>query len=422
VDVGWKLKVDNLYKIFGGSESEALEESRAGAPRDEIHRNLGSVAAVAGVSFSVREGEVFVVMGLSGSGKSTLIRCINRLISPSDGHVLVDGEEISNASEQRLRELRRTKIAMVFQNFALFPHKTVALNVEYGLMVRGVPRSERRERALKALDLVSLRKWADTPPGTLSAGMQQRVGLARALAVDPDILLMDEPFGALDPLVRREMQKELLELQSRFHKTIVFITHDLNEALFLGDRIAIMKDGKFVQVATPLELVTAPADDYVKAFAKDVDLGRFLTAEDVMRREAPTLRDSDLLDSLPDLAPNAERRCIYVVDIENRPVGLICGFAPHQGGTGVKGTLRSLVRRDFPTRVNSTPISELYGLCAAGLPIAVVDDEGFLQGVIDPLEIFAKLGGARSGNSGNDGEPEMASSSLRHSMPSRTAG
>jgi glycine betaine/proline transport system ATP-binding protein len=417
VDVGWKLKVDNLYKIFGGSELEALEASRAGATRDEIHRNLGSVAAVAGISFSVREGEVFVVMGLSGSGKSTLVRCINRLITPSDGHVLMDGEEISTASEQRLRELRRTKIAMVFQHFALFPHKTVAGNVEYGLKVRGVPRSERRDRALKALDLVSLRKWADVPPSTLSGGMQQRVGLARALAVDPEVLLMDEPFGALDPLVRREMQNELLELQSRFHKTIVFITHDLNEALCLGDRIAIMKDGRFVQVATPLELVTAPVDDYVKAFAKDVDLGRFLTTEAVMRREPLTLRDSDLLHSLSELAPNVEQRCIYVVDNENRPVGLICGFAPHQGGTGVEGTLRSLMRRDFPTCVNLTPISDLYHLCATGLPIAVVDDEGFLQGVIDPLDVFAKLGGARSGDSGNDGEPPMALSTLRHLMP-----
>jgi glycine betaine/proline transport system ATP-binding protein len=417
VDVGWKLKVDNLYKIFGRSELEALEQSRAGATRDEIHRNLGSVAAGAGISFSVREGEVFVVMGLSGSGKSTLVRCINRLIRPSDGHVLMEGEEISTASEQRLRELRRTKIAMVFQHFALFPHKTVAGNVEYGLKVRGMPRSERRDRALKALDLVSLRKWADVPPSTLSGGMQQRVGLARALAVDPEILLMDEPFGALDPLIRREMQNELLALQRRFHKTIVFITHDLNEALCLGDRIAIMKDGKFVQVATPLELVTAPADDYVKAFTKDVDLGRFLTTDAVMRREPPTLRDSDLLHPLPDVAPNVERRGIYVVDNENRPVGLICGFVPHQSGAGVEGTLRSLMRRDFPTCLNLTPISDLYRLCASGLPIAVVDDKGLLQGVIDPLDVFAKLGGAPSSDAGKNGEPAMAVSTLHHWIP-----
>jgi glycine betaine/proline transport system ATP-binding protein len=329
----------------------------------------------------------------------------------------MEGEEISTASEQRLRELRRTKIAMVFQHFALFPHKTVAGNVEYGLKVRGMPRSERRDRALKALDLVSLRKWADVPPSTLSGGMQQRVGLARALAVDPEILLMDEPFGALDPLIRREMQNELLALQRRFHKTIVFITHDLNEALCLGDRIAIMKDGKFVQVATPLELVTAPADDYVKAFTKDVDLGRFLTTDAVMRREPPTLRDSDLLHPLPDVAPNVERRGIYVVDNENRPVGLICGFVPHQSGAGVEGTLRSLMRRDFPTCLNLTPISDLYRLCASGLPIAVVDDKGLLQGVIDPLDVFAKLGGAPSSDAGKNGEPAMAVSTLHHWIP-----
>jgi glycine betaine/proline transport system ATP-binding protein len=415
VDASWKLKVDNLYKIFG-SELEALEQSRAGATRDEIHRKLGSIAAVAGVSFSVREGEVFVVMGLSGSGKSTLVRCINRLIRPSDGHVFMDGEELSTASEERLRALRRTKIAMVFQHFALFPHKTVAGNVEYGLKVRGMRRSERRDRALKALDLVSLRKWADVPPSTLSGGMQQRVGLARALAVDPEILLMDEPFGALDPLIRREMQNELLALQRRFHKTIVFITHDLNEALCLGDRIAIMKDGKFVQVATPLELVTAPADDYVKAFTKDVDLGRFLTAGAVMRRQPATLRDADLLHPLPDVAPNVERRGIYVVDNENRPVGLICGLVPHQSGTGVEGTLRSLVRHDFPTCLSLTTISELYRLCATGLPIAVVDDKRVLQGVIDPLDVFAKLAGEHSGDRENDGEPPMELSTLRVSM------
>jgi glycine betaine/proline transport system ATP-binding protein len=213
------------------------------------------------------------------------------------------------------------------------------------------------------------------------------------------------------------MQNELLDLQTRFNKTIVFITHDLNEALCLGDRIAIMKDGQFVQVATPLELVTAPADDYVKAFAKDVDLGRFLTTETVMRREPLTLRDSDLPHSPRDLAPDMEQRCIYVVDDENRPVGLICGFAPHQGGTGVEGTLRSLMSRDFPTCVNLTPISDLYRLCATGLPIAVVDDEGFLQGVIDPLDVFAKLGGARPGDSGNDRNPQLLRSPLHHLMP-----
>ena len=236
-----KLRIEHLYKIFGDAPVKMLERLKAGASKQEIQAETGHVVAVSDVTFDIQPGEMFVVMGLSGSGKSTLVRCINQLITPTAGRVLVDGEDIVAASPARLREIRLTKIAMVFQHFALFPHRTVAENAAYGLKVRGVDPATRRVAALEALDLVGLKNWADLPPGNLSGGMQQRVGLARALAVKPDIMLMDEPFSALDPLIRRDMQGELLELQKRFKTTIVFITHDLHEALTLGHHIAIMK-------------------------------------------------------------------------------------------------------------------------------------------------------------------------------------
>ena len=229
-------------------------------------------------SFSVEEGELFVVMGLSGSGKSTLVRLINGLMTPSSGEILIDGDDVAKASPSHLRQIRRSKVAMVFQHFALFPHMSVGDNVAFGLKVRGVPRAERRERALGALDQVGLGAYADTATAELSGGMQQRVGLARALATRSDILLMDEPFSALDPLIRRDMQKELIELQRSLKKTIIFITHDLDEALILGDRIAIMKDGRIVQIGTAREIVDAPANDYVAAFIEDINRARVLDA------------------------------------------------------------------------------------------------------------------------------------------------
>src|SRR5690606_23617829 len=246
-----KIRVRHLSKIFGEAPERALERLVAGADKDQIFEETGSVVAVADVSFEVGEGEIFVVMGLSGSGKSTLVRCINRLFEATAGELLVDDEDVLAMDGEQLRQIRLGKIAMVFQHFALFPHKTVAENVEFGLKVRGVAAEPRRERALEALDMVGLRAWADVAPSNLSGGMQQRVGLARALAVDPEVLLMDEPFSALDPLIRRDMQQELIRLQQALRMTIIFITHDLHEALTIGDHIAIMKDGRFVQIGTP---------------------------------------------------------------------------------------------------------------------------------------------------------------------------
>lgn len=265
-----KINLENLIKIYGDKPRTALNLFREGKTRDQILELTSNVVSIADISLKINQGELFVIMGLSGSGKSTLVRCINRLIKPTSGHVYIDGEDIAHVPESRMRELRLQKISMVFQQFGLFPHKTVAENVEYGLKIRGIEAKKRRQKGLETLEVVGLEQWADYLPDSLSGGMKQRVGLARALATDAEILLMDEPFSALDPLIRREMQAELLRLQKELHKTIIFISHDVHEALKIGDRIAVMKDGKIVQVGTSKEIITQPANDYIRAFLQDI--------------------------------------------------------------------------------------------------------------------------------------------------------
>lgn len=272
-----KICLENIIKIYGEQPQMILPLLRQGYSSGDILAETGHVVSIAEVSLRIQPGELFVIMGLSGSGKSTLIRCINRLVTPTSGQVLIDGEDIVHVSKERLREIRLQKVAMVFQQFGLFPHKTVAENVEYGLKMGGMAAVPRREKALAILERVGLRQWADYRPAALSGGMQQRVGLARAIATDAEILLMDEPFSALDPLIRREMQQELLRLQEEFQQTIVFISHDIYEALKIGDRLALMKEGKLVQVGTPQEILTQPADDYVRAFIQDVKDSQRLT-------------------------------------------------------------------------------------------------------------------------------------------------
>ncbi len=338
-----RVAVVGVSKIFGAATDDALRLLRDGESKAEVLKRTGCVAAVNDVSFSVGAGEIFVVMGLSGSGKSTLVRCLNRLQPPTSGQVLIDGEDVCTADDDRLRALRLEKITMVFQHFALLPHRTVVENAEYGLKMRDLAPAARREKALKTLESVGLGAWAHRLPADLSGGMQQRVGLARALALDPEILLMDEPFSALDPLIRQDMQKELLELQRTRGTTIIFITHDLNEALTLGDRVAVMKDGRFSQIGTPPEIVTAPADDYVAAFTRDIDRGRVLPLRAAIRSRATPvategLRAVDGGRKLVEVLALAAEGPLLVTGPDGRPEGVVSAediaavIAPPQEG------------------------------------------------------------------------------------------
>jgi glycine betaine/proline transport system ATP-binding protein len=313
-----------VWKVFGPRAERIVGSPDADLPRAELEARTGCVAAVRDVSFDVPEGGVFVVMGLSGSGKSTLIRCFSRLIEPTAGEVVIDGHDVRGLSTADLRELRRSRMSMVFQNFGLLPHRRALDNVAFGLEVQGRAKADRLARAQEMLDLVGLGSVGDSYPDELSGGMQQRVGLARALANDPGILLFDEPFSALDPLIRRDMQDEVVRLQRELQKTVVFITHDLAEALKLGDRIAIMRDGRFVQVGTPQEVVAEPADDYVRDFVRDVPRGHVLTARSIMNAVAPAATTTILAaTSVNDLVPivAATDGPVAVVDDD----GTVCG-------------------------------------------------------------------------------------------------
>jgi len=385
-----KIVAENLSKVFGDDPDEALELIRNGKTKDEVLAQTGQTIGVHSVDFSVAEGEVFVVMGLSGSGKSTLVRMLNRLIDASDGAIYLDGEDVCTANASALRRLRLEKITMVFQHFALFPHKTVLENVEYGLKIAGVAPDERRDRARDALDKVGLSAWGDSRPAALSGGMQQRVGLARGLAVDPEVLLMDEPFSALDPLIRRDMQNELLALQRELKKTIVFITHDLDEALTLGDRIAIMKEGRFVQVGTAEEIVGNPADDYVAAFTQDIDRARVFDAQRVM--DVPEALDLDRDD------PSTARQRLDDLRRDSLHVlakGELAGIVTRRSLAQVEGrrgaSLGDALQSETPTARPDTRLSSLYGACRSGLPVAIIDDSGEFVGVVTPEAVFDLL-------------------------------
>ncbi|MFE9889332.1 glycine betaine/L-proline ABC transporter ATP-binding protein [Streptomyces scopuliridis] len=326
-----------------------------GTDRDEL-RTDGTTAAVIDASFSVEPGQIFVVMGLSGSGKSTLLRMLNGLLEPTSGRVLFDGQDLTALSPQELRHVRSTKISMVFQHFALFPHRSVLENAGYGLEVQGVPRAEREKRAAEALELTGLGGWEASWPDELSGGMQQRVGLARALATDADLLLMDESFSALDPLIRRDMQDQLLQLQKRLKKTIVFITHDLNEAMRLGDRIAVMRDGEIVQQGSAEDILVTPANDYVASFTQDVDRSRVLTAGAIMAD--PETAFGTRTDSGKELR-----------------------------------TAKDVIEAAPASVPESTPIIELFTPCStSGVAVAVLDDEGELIGVVPRSRLLAVLG------------------------------
>jgi glycine betaine/proline transport system ATP-binding protein len=365
---------------------------------ESLTKTFGKTHAVVDASFEVKRGEIFVVMGLSGSGKSTLIRMLNGLLEPTKGVVTVDGVAISGLPAPRLREVRRKSVSMVFQHFALLPHRTVLDNVAYGLEIQGVAKVERIERANTIIRLVGLDGRQNSFPSQLSGGMQQRVGLGRALASDTDILLMDEAFSALDPLIRREMQEQLVELQHELGKTIIFITHDLNEAMFLGDRIAVMRDGRIVQIGSPEEILTDPANDYVAQFVQDVDRARVLTAASVMEpaRAVVTLTSGPraALRTMRDLQTTAT----FVVGRDRTFAGVVRDRDVLRQVKAGDSELRAILRDDATTVTPDVVISDLVEMSVGSdLPIAVVDDKQRLIGVIPRVTLLAALGNVSTG-------------------------
>ncbi|HES1452949.1 TPA: glycine betaine/L-proline ABC transporter ATP-binding protein [Streptococcus pyogenes] len=376
------LEVKHLSKIFGKKQKAALEMVKTGKNKSEIFKKTGATVGVYDASFEVKKGEIFVIMGLSGSGKSTLVRMLNRLIEPSAGSILLEGKDISTMSADQLREVRRHDINMVFQSFALFPHKTILENTEFGLELRGVPKEERQRLAEKALDNSGLLDFKDQYPNQLSGGMQQRVGLARALANSPKILLMDEAFSALDPLIRREMQDELLDLQDSMKQTIIFISHDLNEALRIGDRIALMKDGQIMQIGTGEEILTNPANDFVREFVEDVDRSKVLTAQNIMIKPLTTTVELDGPQVALNRMHNEEVSMLMATNRRRQLVGSLTADAAIE--TRKKGLpLSEVIDRDVRTVSKDTIITDILPLIYdSSAPIAVTDDNNRLLGVI----------------------------------------
>lgn len=376
------LEVKHLTKIFGKKQKAAMEMVKEGKSKDEILKKTGATVGVYDASFDVKEGEIFVIMGLSGSGKSTLVRMINRLIEPSTGTILLEGNDISAMNAEALRDVRRHDINMVFQSFALFPHKTILENTEFGLELRGVPKAERQERAEKALSNAGLLSFKDQYPNQLSGGMQQRVGLARALANGPKILLMDEAFSALDPLIRRDMQDELVDLQDSTGQTIIFISHDLNEALRIGDRIALMKDGQIMQIGTGEEILTNPANDFVREFVEDVDRSKVLTAQNIMIKPITTTVEIDGPQVALNRMHTEEVSMLMATNRRRQLVGSLTADAAIEARK--RGLpLAEVIDREVRTVTKDTVITDILPLIYdSSAPIAVTDDDNRLLGVI----------------------------------------
>lgn len=387
------VEVEDLYKIFGSNPKRAIPLIKEGKSKQEIKKKTGCTVAINGASFKIEKKETFVVMGLSGSGKSTFIRCLNRLITPTAGAILIDGRNIMEMDAEQLRELRRYKMSMVFQNFGLLPNRNVVNNVEFGLEVGGMEKEERRKKAMAAIELVGLEGFEMSMPRELSGGMQQRVGLARALANDPEILLMDEAFSALDPLIRTQMQDELLDLQAKMHKTIIFITHDLDEALKLGDRIAILgPDGRVRQIGSPEDILSEPADDYVREFVQNVDRTRVITAGNI-KHGYPTLNlDKDGPEAATRLMEKAGDSFAVVVDSERILHGIVTVESAVKLRKEHKKDLSEAISHDIWTTSADTPVSELLATALeSNYPIAVIGENREFHGVVDRSAIIAEV-------------------------------
>jgi len=397
------INCQNVWKVFGSDPESVISLTDSGKSKQEILEQTGHIVAVKDASFEVTENEIFVIMGLSGSGKSTLVRLINRLIEPTMGTILIDGVDVAQMNEHELRELRRNKLSMIFQNFGLLPHRTVQDNVGFGLEIRGEHGKERQETVMQALEMVGLKGWEKSRISELSGGMQQRVGLARSLASDPEIILMDEPFSALDPLIRRQMQDEFINLRTTLKRTVIFITHDLLEALKLGDRIAIMKDGEIVQIGTPQEIVAQPADDYVAEFVQDVPLGQVLPVAHIMD-EAPVVLKSN---QSPEEATNemAEKRVTvaFVVDNYDRLRGITTMEKAIAAARTDVSRVEEIIIDDFPSTSPETPLEQVLPLVADGnVPVAILDERQRLLGVVDRANLISAMQSKATNDNGNE--------------------
>jgi len=386
------IEVDGLWKIFGHNAEQIINSDKRTATKEEILEETGSVVAVRDVSFRANKGELFVIMGLSGSGKSTLIRCILRLIEPTAGKILINGEDICGYDEKHLMHLRRHTTGMIFQHFGLFPHRSVIDNVAYGLKVRGVSKAKRYAKAQEVIAMVGLKGWESQLPSALSGGMQQRVGIARALANDPEILLMDEPFSGLDPLIRRQMQDELLELQSELHKTILFVTHDLHEALKLGNNIAIMRDGGIIQTGKPEEVITAPSDAYVREFVQDASPAKVLSAENIMEQPNVLLYDWQGPRAAMHILRTSNLDEAFLVNRVGKLVGLVTVERLIELFRNKGTSLKDAIEPDLPTCTADTIVEDLLPLVAStGYSIPVVSDKGKFLGEIHASTILLSM-------------------------------
>ncbi|MBC1546154.1 glycine betaine/L-proline ABC transporter ATP-binding protein [Listeria sp. FSL L7-1435] len=388
-----KIKVEELTKIFGKKASKASSLLSQGKSKTDILKETGATIGVNKASFCVEEGEIFVIMGLSGSGKSTLVRLLNRLIEPTSGKIWLDGKELSSLNKKELLEVRRKSMSMVFQNFGLFPNRTINRNVEYGLEIQGMDKDEREKNAAESLALVGLAGYGDQYPSQLSGGMQQRVGLARALANNPDILLMDEAFSALDPLNRKDMQDQLLDLQDKMKKTIIFITHDLDEALRIGDHIMIMRDGSVVQTGSPEEILAHPANEYVEKFIEDVDRSKVYTASNVMIRPEIVNFEKDGPRVALKRMREAGTSSVFVVKRNRELVGIVHAAEVSKLVKENITSLETALHRDVPTTGLDTPLAEIMDtISTTTIPIAVTED-GKLKGIIIRGSVLAALSG-----------------------------
>ncbi|MCB6610248.1 glycine betaine/L-proline ABC transporter ATP-binding protein [[Clostridium] symbiosum] len=384
------LQVKNLTKLYGANKAEAAKMMKEGKNKDEVFRETGVTVALWDVSFKVKRGEVFVIIGLSGSGKSTVVRMLNMLNKPTSGQVIYEDSEIDTFSKKDLNEYRRDKISMVFQSFGLMSHRDVLGNVAYGLEVKGIPRVERERRATEIIEMVGLKGHEHTSIGSLSGGMRQRVGIARALANDPEVLLMDEPFSALDPLVRKDMQFELLSIQRKLEKTVVFITHDINEAFKLGDTVAIMRDGRLIQVGTPEEMSANPADDYVREFINSADMTKVLCAKHVMIVPCVVRATDSPEYALREMKSNGVSTA-YVVDRHMKFLGIVNVEAAIRARREEK-SLKEVYVTDVATTTKDTVISDILPIAAeAKYPIAVLEADGSLVGIVSKASVLSSL-------------------------------